>query len=76
MESGEIKRIFYRDGYRLAHEHLDQGITAADLSKAIAEVYQAVDDLLESFIQRSNAEGSPLSAGRDAPGAATRKYLL
>ena len=57
MESGEIKRIFYRDGYRLAHQHLDQGVTAARLRNAIAELYQAVDDLLQSFVQRSEAEG-------------------
>lgn len=57
MEAKEIKRIFYRDGYRLAHEHLEQGITSANLSKAIAELHQAVDDLLHSFIQRSEAEG-------------------
>ena len=58
MDAKEIKRIFYRDGYRLAHQHLDQGITAANLSKAIAELYQAVDELLHSFIQRSETEGS------------------
>ena len=57
MEAREIKRIFYRDGYRLAHQHLDQGITGVNLRKAIAGLYQAVDDLLHSFIQRSEAEG-------------------
>ena len=57
MEAREIKRIFYRDGYRLAHEHLDQEITAANLSKAISELYHSVDGLLEAFLQRSAAEG-------------------
>jgi len=59
MEAREIKRIFYRDGYRLANEHLDQGINAANLKRAIGLLYQAVDDLLESFIRRSEAEGIP-----------------
>jgi Fe-S-cluster containining protein len=59
MERKEIKRIFYRDGYRLAHEHLDQGITAANLKKAITQLYQAVDKLLESFLDRSVQEGTP-----------------
>ncbi|MEA3460776.1 MAG: YkgJ family cysteine cluster protein [Bacteroidota bacterium] len=59
MDAKEIKRIFYRDGYRLALEHLDQGVHAVNLTKAIKQLYQAVDDLLESFIQRSRTEGVP-----------------
>ena len=59
MESKEIKRVFYRDGYRLAHEHLDQGITVSNLKMAIAQLYQAVDDLLESFLERSCKDGTP-----------------
>ena len=59
MESKEIRRIFYRDGYRLAHEHLDAGLSAANLKKAVMELYQAVDDLLHSFLERSAAEGVP-----------------
>lgn len=59
MEPREIKRIFYRDGYRLAHEHLDQEITTANLKRAIGQLYQAVDELLESFLQRSATEGAP-----------------
>ncbi|MCD4670467.1 MAG: hypothetical protein K8S14_08470, partial [Actinomycetia bacterium] len=59
MERKEIERIFYRDGYRLAHQHLDQEITAANLKMAIGQLYQAVDELLEAFLQRSAAEGMP-----------------
>ena len=58
MEAREIKRIFYRDGYRLAHQHLEQGVTATHVRTAIAELYLAVDELLHSFIQRSEAEGA------------------
>lgn len=59
MEAREIKRIFYRDGYRLANDHLEQGINAANLKRAVSQLYQAVDELLESFIQRSELEGNP-----------------
>jgi Fe-S-cluster containining protein len=59
MEQKEIDRIFYRDGYRLAHEHLDQELSASNLSRAIAQLYQAMDDLLESFLERSAADGQP-----------------
>ena len=57
MESKEIRRIFYRDGYRLAHSHLDQGLSAVNLRRAITELYQVVDELLGSFLERSAAEG-------------------
>lgn len=61
MDYKEIGRIFYRDGYRLAHQHLDGGITADRLRSAIASLYEAVDGLLEAFQQRSAAEGNPVS---------------
>lgn len=57
MEAGEIKRIFYRDGYRLALEHLGHELTAERLYRAIRQLYQAIDELLDSFLQRSAAEG-------------------
>jgi Fe-S-cluster containining protein len=59
METKEIRRIFYRDGYRLAHEHLEQGLNALNLRSAIAQLYQAVDDLLASFLERSATDGEP-----------------
>jgi Fe-S-cluster containining protein len=58
MELTEIRRIFYRDGYRLAHQYLDKGLTPANLKMAIAQLYQSVDELLDSFLVRSAAEGS------------------
>jgi len=61
MESKEIRRIFYRDGYRLAHSHLDQGLNAVNLKRAITELYQAVDELLGSFLERSDAEGQAVA---------------
>jgi len=59
MELKEIRRIFYRDGYRLAHEHLGQDLNAVNLRSAIAQLYQAVDDLLSSFVDRSIIDGEP-----------------
>lgn len=59
MDSKEIRRIFYRDGYRLANAHLDEELSAANLRRAIVELYQVVDDLLTSFLERSAADGTP-----------------
>ena len=59
MEGREIRRIFYRDGYRLAHEYLDQELSPATLSGAVTHLYRTVDELLESFLQRSASEGVP-----------------
>jgi Fe-S-cluster containining protein len=59
MESKEIRRIFYRDGYRLAHSHLDQELSAANIKRAITELYQAVDELLGSFLDRTAVDGQP-----------------
>lgn len=59
MEPKEIRRIFYRDGYRLAHQHLDQEITATNLSRAITELYHSVDELIDSFLERSATDGEP-----------------
>lgn len=57
MEYKEIERIFYRDGYRLAHQHLGEGIHAAGMAEGIRRVYEAVDELLDAFLKRSAAEG-------------------
>ena len=57
MDAREIRRIFYRDGYRLAHACLDQELAPANLSAAVSQLYRAVDELLESFMKRSASEG-------------------
>jgi len=59
MEYREIERIFYRDGYRLAHQHLGEGFDAAGLMTAIGELYTEVDGLLEAFLHRTASEGRP-----------------
>jgi len=57
MDQKEIGRIFYRDGYRLALHHLEKELSTSNLEAAIGELYQAVDELLEAFLQRSAMEG-------------------
>lgn len=61
MESKEIRKIFYRDGYRLAHEYLDQELSAGQFTEAIRALYSAIDQLLEAFLQRADAENQPIS---------------
>lgn len=59
MDAKEINRIFYRDGYQLAHAHLQEGMVAEKLQQAIMQLYDAVDGLLESFLNRTTQEGKP-----------------
>ena len=59
MDQKEIGKIFYRDGYRLANEHLAEGVTPHKLKTAIRAMYDAVDGLLEAFLQRASADGKP-----------------
>jgi Fe-S-cluster containining protein len=61
MDQKEIQKIFYRDGYRLAHAHLDQELSAVQLGEAISALYSAIDELLEAFLQRAAAENQPVS---------------
>lgn len=55
----EISRIFYRDGYRLAHQHLGKEVSVQNLTAAIRQLYDSVDDLLDAFVQRSALDGRP-----------------
>lgn len=61
METREIEKIFYRDGYRLAHHYLEEGFTEKNLSGAISALYRAIDELIGSFLDRSSSEGVPAS---------------
>lgn len=57
MVSKEIRRIFYRDGYRLAHEHLSGERSSRYAKLAISRLYEAMDELLEAFQARTASEG-------------------
>ncbi|MEN8227497.1 MAG: YkgJ family cysteine cluster protein [Bacteroidota bacterium] len=59
MDYKEIERIFYRDGYRLAHQYLEEEVSAQNLTAGIRQLYDSVDELLDSFLQRSAMEGRP-----------------
>jgi len=59
MDYKQVDRIFYRDGYRLAYNSLEGGITPANLIRAIGQLYISIEDLLEAFLRRSKAEGKP-----------------
>ncbi len=59
MEQKEIRRIFYRDGYRLANSFLAEELTREQLMAAISALYQGIDDLLAAFLERSLREGRP-----------------
>lgn len=59
MDSREIRRIFYRDGYRLAHAYLGKELKASNLKAAIFQLYLTVDELLVSFLARTSSEGIP-----------------
>jgi len=57
MDQKEIGRIFYRDGYALANQHLEEEISAFNLTAAISQLHRVVDELLDSFLKRSEQEG-------------------
>ena len=60
MDYKEISRIFYRDGYRLALQHLEKEVSVQNLTAAIRQLYDSVDDLLDAFIKRSVLDGRPV----------------
>jgi Fe-S-cluster containining protein len=64
MDYKEVDRIFYRDGYRLAYNSLEGGITPSNLIRAIGQLYISIEDLLEAFLRRSEAEGKPVKCGK------------
>ncbi|MDX2430620.1 MAG: YkgJ family cysteine cluster protein [Bacteroides sp.] len=59
MDQKEIGKIFYRDGYRLANQHLGDGVSVVKLREAIRAKYEAIDALLQAFLERSGADGKP-----------------
>jgi Fe-S-cluster containining protein len=60
MDSKEIDRIFYRDGYRIASQYLEEQVTAQNLVAGIETLHRGVDDLLEAFLRRSADEEKPV----------------
>ena len=59
MDKKEIRKIFYRDGFRLANQHLAGKVSVENLKAAIRAMYESVDGLLEAFLQRAGSDGKP-----------------
>jgi len=59
MDHKEIGKVFYRDGYRLANRHLAEEVSVENLKAAIGAMYEAIDGLLEAFLQRAGSDGKP-----------------
>ena len=53
MDYKEIGRIFFRDGYRLAGQYLEDDFSAVNLAEAIRTLLKSMDELLESFLQKN-----------------------
>jgi len=59
MDQKEIGKIFYRDGYRIANRYLAEQVSTENLKAAIRAMYEAVDGLLEAFLERAGSDGKP-----------------
>ena len=59
MENKEIRKIFYRDGYRIASQHLEEELSVRTLKVAVRTLYQEMDGLLDAFLDRSASDGKP-----------------
>lgn len=59
MDSKAIRRIFYRDGYRLAHDYLSEERSSRNAIQAISRLHEAMDGLLETFLARTASDGAP-----------------
>ena len=53
----EIDKIFFSDGYKLAKEQLGKYFTYESMLSMSSVLYNAVDSLIDSFIQRCKLEG-------------------
>lgn len=60
MDRAEIDRLFFEDGYRLADQYLNSGINRDNILSAIRLLYEAMDGLIISLLQRSSVEGRPV----------------
>ena len=56
----EIDKIFFSDGYKLAKEHLKEGLCRENMLIMSSNLYDAVDGLIDSFIHRCRLEGKTI----------------
>jgi Fe-S-cluster containining protein len=64
MESAEIGKIFFDDGYRLADVHIRSILSKETIFQAIRVLYESIDGLLISLCHRSALEGMPVECER------------
>jgi len=64
MDDAEIDRLLYHDGYRMAREQLEKDLSVLTFTGAVRRLYRSVDGLLDSFRNRSAAEGKPVACKR------------
>ena len=50
--SSEIDRVFFTDGVKMASEYLKSGITTENLLTLSDSIYESMDQLIETFIQK------------------------
>jgi len=63
MEAGQDKALeqaFFRDGYRIAGEHVDSDCSPASVSKGLDVLYASLDTFISMFL--TNAAGSAMPA--------------
>jgi len=61
----EIDKIFFTDGYNLATEFLDTGITRENLLKMSESIYDSMDQLIDVFVQRCHKEKKSVECKKD-----------
>lgn len=55
----EFDETFFKDGYNLCDVHLASGFTKENLFAAQKLLYKNMDDLIHSFLKRTEDEGNP-----------------
>lgn len=55
----DIDEAFFKDGYNLCDVYLSMGISQKNLFDAQKKLYQTIDELISSFLKRSETEGQP-----------------
>ena len=55
----KFDEAFFKDGYNLCDIFLIQGFTKNNLFEAQKQLYKTIDELIETFIKRTEAEGNP-----------------
>lgn len=55
----QFDETFFNDGYRLCHTFIATDFTVQNIFAAQKQLYKAIDQLIETFINRTKTEGNP-----------------